>query len=44
MLTTAEPEANDGGGREDDAVAIMVGRVRPTPIPVRIMPPSTSEM
>ncbi len=31
------------GGSDDEAVDIMVGRVRPTPTPVRIMPPSTPE-
>lgn len=41
MLITAEPVANDGGGSEADAVAIIVGSVSPTPMPVRIMPPST---
>src|SRR6185369_2077830 len=34
MLMTAAPVANRGGGRETDAVAIVVGRVRPTPTPV----------
>jgi hypothetical protein len=39
MFTTAEPVAKEDGGRDDAAVAIRVGRVSPTPIPVRIIPP-----
>ena len=42
MLTTAAPVANEGGGRDAAAVAISVGSVSPTPMPVRIMPPSMS--
>ena len=41
MLTTAEPVANDRGGSSEDAVAINVGNVRPTPTPVRTMPAAT---
>ena len=41
MFMTAEPVANEVGGSEADAVAIMVGSVSPTPTPVRIIPPST---
>ena len=43
MLTTPDPVANDCGGSDDDAVAIIVGRVRPTPTPVRSIPPRTPE-
>jgi hypothetical protein len=43
MLMTAEPVANNEGGREDDAVDIIVGRARPTPIPARSIPPRRPE-
>src|SRR6266851_9544429 len=39
MLITADPVANDGGGSDAEAVAISVGSVRPTPMPVVSMPP-----
>jgi len=42
MLTTAEPVANDAGGNDDAPVAMNVGSVRPTPIPVSSIPPSIS--
>ena len=42
MLTTAEPVANELGGSDAAPVAMNVGSVRPTPMPVSIMPPSIS--
>jgi hypothetical protein len=42
MFTTAEPVANACGGSEEAPVAISVGRVSPTPIPVSSIPPSMS--
>ena len=41
MLTTADPVAKECGGSEPAAVAISVGRVSPTPVPVSSIPPST---
>lgn len=43
MLTTAEPVAKDRGGSDPAAVAMMVGKVRPTPAPVSSMPPTIPE-
>ena len=43
VLTGKRPVANNGGGREDDAVDIIVGRARPTPIPVRSIVPRRPE-
>jgi len=42
MFTTAEPVANDEGGSAPAAAPISVGMVRPTPIPVRMMPPNVA--
>ena len=41
MLTTADPVAKECGGSDPAAVAISVGRVSPTPVPVSSIPPST---
>ena len=38
-----EPVANASGGSEAVPAAIRVGRVSPTPTPVRIIPPRTPE-
>ncbi len=42
MLMTAEPVANACGGSCDVPLAISVGSVRPTPMPVSSIPPSIS--
>jgi hypothetical protein len=39
MLTTADPVANARGGSDPAAVAMSVGSVNPTPMPVRSIPP-----
>src|SRR5258705_2272843 len=38
MLTTPEPVANEDGGKAPPLTPIRVGNVRPTPMPVGIMP------
>src|ERR1700761_5264606 len=42
MLMTPEPVANAEDGRPAEPTPIMVGEVRPTPMPVGIMPATTS--
>lgn len=41
MLITPDPVAKECGGSDPAAVAISVGRVSPTPVPVSSIPPST---
>jgi len=42
MLITPEPVANEDGGSPDALTPIKVGKVNPTPIPIGIMPITTS--
>src|SRR5882672_4854848 len=42
MLITPEPVANEDGGSPDALTPIKVGKVNPTPIPIGIMPMTTS--